>query len=172
RVLSVMNRGYSREWYMERIDAIRRIMPDCAISTDIITGCCSETDEEHQDTLSLMEYSKFDYPYMFKYSERPGTTAAKKMQDDVSEEVKGKRLQEVIELQTRLSLESNKKDLGKVMEVLVEGPSKKNPEEYCGRTSTNKMVVFPKQNTQKGDYVWVEIKDCTSATLKGVITEK
>ncbi|HEY8367412.1 MAG TPA: tRNA (N6-isopentenyl adenosine(37)-C2)-methylthiotransferase MiaB [Bacteroidia bacterium] len=172
RVLSVMNRGYSREWYMERIDAIRRIMPDCAISTDIITGFCSETDEEHQDTLSLMEYSKFDYAYMFKYSERPGTPAAKKMQDDVSEEVKGKRLQEVIELQTRLSLESNKKDLGKVMEVLVEGPSKKNPEEYCGRTSTNKMVVFPKQNTQKGDYVWVEIKDCTSATLKGVITEK
>src|SRR5690606_11498120 len=138
RVLSVMNRGYSREWYMERIDAIRRIMPDCAISTDIITGFCSETDEEHQDTLSLMEYSKFDYAYMFKYSERPGTPAAKKMQDDVSEEVKGKRLQEVIELQTRLSLESNKKDLGKVMEVLVEGPSKKNPEEYCGRTSTNK----------------------------------
>ncbi len=172
RVLSVMNRGYSREWYMERIDAIRRIMPDCAISTDIITGFCTETDEEHQDTLSLMEYSQFDYAYMFKYSERPGTPAAKKMQDDVSEEVKGKRLQEVIELQTRMSLESNKKDLGKVMEVLVEGPSKKNPEEFCGRTSTNKMVVFPKLNTQKGDYVWVEIKDCTSATLKGVITEK
>lgn len=172
RVLSVMNRGYSREWYMERIDSIRRIMPDCAISTDIITGFCTETEEEHQDTLSLMEYSQFDYAYMFKYSERPGTPAAKKMQDDISEEVKGRRLQEVIDLQSRMSLESNKKDLGKVMEVLVEGPSKKNPEEFCGRTSTNKMVVFPKQNTQKGDYVWVEIKDCTSATLKGVLIEK
>lgn len=172
RVLSVMNRGYSREWYMERIDSIRRIMPDCAISTDIITGFCTETEEEHQDTLSLMEYSQFDYAYMFKYSERPGTPAAKKMQDDISEEVKGRRLQEVIDLQSRMSLESNKKDLGKVMEVLVEGPSKKNPEEFCGRTSTNKMVVFPKQNTQKGDYVWVEIKDCTSATLKGVLTKK
>lgn len=172
RVLSVMNRGYSREWYMERIDSVRRIMPDCAISTDIITGFCTESDEEHNETLSLMEYSQFDYAYMFKYSERPGTPAAKKMQDDISEDVKGKRLQEVIDLQSRMSLASNKRDLGQVFEVLVEGPSKKNPDEFCGRTSQNKMVVFPKKESKKGDYVMVEIKDCTSATLKGVILEK
>lgn len=171
RVLSVMNRGYSREWYLERMEAVRRIMPDCSISTDIITGFCTETEEDHQETLSLMEYSAFDYAYMFKYSERPGTPAAKKMEDDVPEDVKGRRLQEVIDLQSRMSLESNKRDLGKQFEVLVEGPSKKNPEEFCGRTSQNKMVVFPKENVRKGDYVQVEIKDCTSATLKGVIVK-
>ncbi len=171
RILSVMNRGYSREWYLERMEAVRRIMPDCSISTDIITGFCTETEEDHQETLSLMEYSAFDYAYMFKYSERPGTPAAKKMEDDVPEDVKGRRLQEVIDLQSRMSLESNKRDLGKQFEVLVEGPSKKNPEEFCGRTSQNKMVVFPKENVRKGDYVQVEIKDCTSATLKGVIVK-
>lgn len=171
RVLSVMNRGYSREWYLERMEAVRRIMPDCSISTDIITGFCTETEEDHLETLSLMEYSAFDYAYMFKYSERPGTPAAKKMEDDVPEDVKGRRLQEVIDLQSRMSLESNKRDLGKQFEVLVEGPSKKNPEEFCGRTSQNKMVVFPKENVRKGDYVQVEIKDCTSATLKGVIVK-
>lgn len=171
RVLSVMNRGYSREWYLERMEAVRRIMPDCSISTDIITGFCTETEEDHRETLSLMEYSAFDYAYMFKYSERPGTPAAKKMEDDVPEDVKGRRLQEVIDLQSRMSLESNKRDLGKQFEVLVEGPSKKNPEEFCGRTSQNKMVVFPKENVRKGDYVQVEIKDCTSATLKGVIVK-
>lgn len=171
RILSVMNRGYSREWYLERMEAVRRIMPDCSISTDIITGFCTETEEDHLETLSLMEYSAFDYAYMFKYSERPGTPAAKKMEDDVPEDVKGRRLQEVIDLQSRMSLESNKRDLGKQFEVLVEGPSKKNPEEFCGRTSQNKMVVFPKDNVRKGDYVQVEIKDCTSATLKGVIVK-
>lgn len=171
RVLSVMNRGYSREWYLERMEAVRRIMPDCSISTDIITGFCTETEEDHRETLSLMEYSAFDYAYMFKYSERPGTPAAKKMEDDVPEDVKGRRLQEVIDLQSRMSLESNKRDLDKQFEVLVEGPSKKNPEEFCGRTSQNKMVVFPKENVRKGDYVQVEIKDCTSATLKGVIVK-
>lgn len=171
RILSVMNRGYSREWYLERMEAVRRIMPDCSISTDIITGFCTETEEDHLETLSLMEYSAFDYAYMFKYSERPGTPAAKKMEDDVPEDVKGRRLQEVIDLQSRMSLESNKRDLGKQFEVLVEGPSKKNPEEFCGRTSQNKMVVFPKENVRKGDYVQVEIKDCTSATLKGVIVK-
>ncbi len=171
RVLSVMNRGYSREWYLERMEAVRRIIPDCGISTDIITGFCTETEEEHAETLSLMEQSAFDYAYMFKYSERPGTPAAKKMQDDVPEDVKGRRLQEVIDLQSRLSLQSNQNDIGKEFEVLVEGPSKKNPEEYCGRTSQNKMCVFPKGNAEKGKYIRVKVLACTSATLLTEITE-
>ncbi len=167
RVLSLMNRGYSREWYMDRIEAIKRIMPDCAISTDIITGFCTETEEEHQDTLSLMEWAGFDYAYMFAYSERPKTLAERRYEDDIPEQVKNRRLTEVINLQRELSLASNKRDLGKEFEVLVEGPSRKSEDDFCGRNSQNKMVVFPKGNTRKGQYVTVRIKDCTSATLIG-----
>jgi tRNA-2-methylthio-N6-dimethylallyladenosine synthase len=162
-----MNRGYSREWYFERIDRIREIIPDCGLSTDIITGFCTETEEDQKDTLDLMEKVGFDFAYMFKYSERPGTAAAKKMEDDVPEEVKGRRLAEVIEIQAASSLASNKKDLNKVHEVLVEGTSKKSDEMLQGRNPQNKVVVFPKENFKKGDYVNVFVDDCTSATLLG-----
>jgi tRNA-2-methylthio-N6-dimethylallyladenosine synthase len=167
RLLELMNRGYSREWYFERIDRIREIIPDCGLSTDIITGFCTETEEDHKDTLTLMEKVGFDFAYMFKYSERPGTAAAKKMEDDVPEEVKGRRLAEVIEIQAASSLASNKKDLNKVHEVLVEGTSKKSDEMLQGRNPQNKVVVFPKENFKKGDYVSVFVDDCTSATLLG-----
>ncbi len=168
-VLERMNRGYSREEYMDRIHAIKKYLPDCAISTDIITGFCGETEEEHADTISLMKEVGFDYAYMFKYSERPNTLAQRKYKDDVPDEVKGRRLQEVIELQTQLSLESNKRDIGKIFEVLVEGPSKKNEAEYYGRNSQNKVIVFPKENVKPGNYVSVRVNDCTSATLIGEI---
>ena len=171
-VLERMNRGYSREEYLERIHAIRRYMPDCAISTDIITGFCGETEEEHADTLSLMQEVGFDYAYMFKYSERPNTLAQRKYKDDVPDEIKTRRLQEVIELQTQLSLASNQQDIGKTFEVLVEGPSKKNEAEYFGRNSQNKVIVFPKGNTKPGEYVWVKINQCTSATLIGEIVSQ
>ena len=167
RLLELMNRGYSREWYFERIDRIREIIPDCGLSTDIITGFCTETEEDQKDTLDLMEKVGFDFAYMFKYSERPGTAAAKKMEDDVPEEVKGRRLAEVIEIQAASSLASNKKDLNKVHEVLVEGTSKKSDEMLQGRNPQNKVVVFPKENFKKGDYVNVFVDDCTSATLLG-----
>lgn len=167
RILGVMNRGYSREWYMDRIESIKRIMPDCAISTDIITGFCTETEEEHQDTLSLMRWAGFDYAYMFAYSERPKTLAERRYEDDVPEQVKNRRLTEVIQLQRDLSLESNKRDIGKEFEVLVEGPSRKSEEDFCGRNSQNKMVVFPRGNAQKGQYLTVRVTDCTSATLIG-----
>lgn len=170
-VLERMNRGYSREEYMDRIRAIKKYMPDCAISTDIITGFCGETEEEHAETISLMQEVGFDYAYMFKYSERPNTLAQRKYKDDVPEDVKGRRLQEVIELQTRLSLESNQRDVGKIFEVLVEGPSKKNEAEYYGRNSQNKVIVFPKENAKRGDYVQVKVKECTSATLIGEIVK-
>ncbi len=167
RLLELMNRGYSREWYLERIDRIREVIPDCGLSTDIITGFCTETEEDQKDTLSLMEKVGFDFAYMFKYSERPGTAAAKKMKDDVPEDVKGKRLSEVIEIQAASSLASNKKDLNKVHEVLVEGTSKKSDEMLQGRNPQNKVVVFPKETYKKGDYVKVLVDDCTSATLLG-----
>lgn len=167
RILEKMNRGYTREEYIERIDSIRQILPDAGISTDIISGFCSETDEEHKDTLSLMEYAGYDYAYMFKYSERPGTLAARKYADDVDEEVKSKRLSEIIDLQIRLSHESNKRDLGKRFTVLAEAVSKKSDQHLSGRNSQNKVVIFPKGNHQPGDYVEVEIVDCTSATLIG-----
>jgi tRNA-2-methylthio-N6-dimethylallyladenosine synthase len=171
-VLQRMNRGYSREEYLDRIRAIRKYMPDCAISTDIITGFCGETEEEHADTLSLMQEVGFDYAYMFKYSERPNTLAQRKYKDDVPDEIKTRRLQEVIELQTQLSLKSNQRDIGKTFEVLVEGPSKKNKAEYFGRNSQNKVIVFPKGNTKPGEYVWVKINQCTSATLIGEIVSQ
>jgi len=166
-----MNRGYSREWYMDRIDAVKRIMPDCAISTDIITGFCTETEEEHRDTLSLMEWAAFDYAYMFSYSERPKTLAERKYEDDIPDAVKNRRLTEVINLQQSLSKASNERDLGKVFEVLVEGPSKKSDADYAGRNSQNKVIVFPRGNVKKGDYVKVLVKSCTSATLIGELVE-
>ena len=167
RILKLMNRKYDREWYMDRIRAIRRIIPECSVSTDMIAGFCSETDKDHQDSLSLMEWAEYDFAYMFKYNERPDTKAARKYPDDIPEEVKSKRLNEIIELQNGLSLRSKKKDIGKVFEVLVEGYSKKSSADLSGRTSQNKVVVFPAGNYKPGDYVKVKITDCTSATLIG-----
>jgi tRNA-2-methylthio-N6-dimethylallyladenosine synthase len=166
-VLARMNRGYSREWYLDRIHAIRKYMPDCAISTDIITGFCGETDEEHQDTISLMKEVQFDFAYMFKYSERPKTLAERRFEDDVPDAVKGTRLNEIIELQLQHSRLSNEKQIGNTVKVLVEGFSKRSEEHLCGRNGQNAMVVFPKQNYEKGQYVMVKISDCTSATLMG-----
>ena len=166
-VLARMNRGYSREWYLDRIHAIRKYMPDCAISTDIITGFCGETDEEHQDTISLMKEVQFDFAYMFKYSERPKTLAERRFEDDVPDAVKGARLNEIIELQLQHSRLSNEKQIGNTVKVLVEGFSKRSEEHLCGRNGQNAMVVFPKQNYEKGQYVMVKISDCTSATLMG-----
>jgi tRNA-2-methylthio-N6-dimethylallyladenosine synthase len=171
-VLARMNRGYSREWYLERIEAIKRIVPDCAISTDIITGFCGETDEEHADTVSLMKEVQYDFAYMFKYSERPKTLAERRFDDDVPDEVKGKRLEEIIALQLESSAASHKRQVGKTVKVLVEGPSKRSAEHFCGRDGRNSMVVFPKENAEKGKYVWVNITDCTSATLLGNIVEQ
>lgn len=168
-VLERMNRTYDREWYKDRVDAIRKIIPGCGISSDIIAGFCGETETDHLDTLSMMEFVKYDMSYMFAYSERPGTLAARKYPDDVPEEVKKKRLQEIILLQNKHSLENNQQDIGKVFEVLVEKTSKKSDEELCGRTSQNKMVVFPAGNLQPGDYVQVLIESCTGATLKGKV---
>jgi tRNA-2-methylthio-N6-dimethylallyladenosine synthase len=170
-ILEKMKRGYTREWYMDRISAIKRIIPDCAISSDFITGFCTETEEDHQQTLSLMEWVGFDYAYMFKYSERPNTYAARKMPDDVPEEIKGRRLDEIMEMQHKLSHTSNKKDIGKTFEVLVEGVSKKSEERLYGRNSQNKVIVFNKKDSKIGDYVMVRVHDCTSATLHGEIVE-
>jgi tRNA-2-methylthio-N6-dimethylallyladenosine synthase len=170
-VLARMNRGYSREWYMERIDAIRRIVPDCAISTDIITGFCGETEEEHQDTMSLMDYVKYDYAYMFKYSERPKTLAERRFEDDIPDNVKGRRLTEVVDKQQEHSLLRNKEQIGRIDKVLVEGFSKRSQEHMCGRNGKNSMIVFPKGNFEKGQYVMVRIDDCTSATLLGEVVE-
>jgi tRNA-2-methylthio-N6-dimethylallyladenosine synthase len=166
-VLARMNRGYSREWYLDRINAIRKYMPDCAISTDIITGFCGETHEEHQDTISLMKEVQFDFAYMFKYSERPKTLAERRFEDDVPDAVKGARLNEIIELQLQHSRLSNEKQIGNTVKVLIEGTSKRSEEHLCGRNGQNAMVVFPKQNFEKGQYVMVKITDCTSATLMG-----
>jgi tRNA-2-methylthio-N6-dimethylallyladenosine synthase len=168
QVLKRMNRGYTREQYLERIKAIRELMPDCGLSTDIIAGFCSETDQDHEATLSLMKQVNFDFAYMFKYSERPGTAAARKLKDDVPAEIKNQRLQEIIRLQSYCSLESNRADIGKTFQVLVEGTSKKSPLEMVGRTSQNKVVVFPKDSCRPGQYVNIRITRCTSATLIGV----
>jgi len=167
RILKLMNRKYDRQWYMGRINAIREIIPECSITTDIFSGFCTETQEDHEETLSLMKWAEFDMAYMFKYSERPGTYAAKNLKDDVPEEVKLQRLQEMISLQNSLSLKSNRKDIGKTFEVLAEGISKKNNNELFGRTSQNKVVVFPKLNFKFGDLVNVKIEDCTQTTLIG-----
>lgn len=170
RVLQLMNRTYTREWYMAKVDRIREVLPDCGISSDVIAGFCTETDEDHQDTLSIMEYSKYDMSYMFFYSERPGTLAARRYTDDVPLETKKQRLSEIVALQGRLSRESNEKDLGKTFKVLVEGPSKKNSDEWMGRNSQNKVIVFPKpEGLRKGDYLEVTVTDCTQATLIGKV---
>ena len=152
---------------MDRISAIRNYLPEASISTDIIAGFCGETEEEHQQTLSLMEWAGYDFAYMFKYSERPDTFAAEKLKDDVPEAIKARRLSEIIELQNRLSLESKQRDVGQTFEVLVEGTSKKSREQLYGRTSQNKVVVFPKNELKSGDYTDVTITNCTSATLIG-----
>jgi tRNA-2-methylthio-N6-dimethylallyladenosine synthase len=173
RVLQLMNRTYTREWYQAKVDRILEVLPDCGLSSDIIAGFCTETEEDHQDTLSLMAYARYDMSYMFFYSERPGTLAARRYQDDVPEEVKKRRLDEIVKLQNRLSLESNKKDVGKVFEVLIEGDSKKSAADWRGRSTQNKVVVFPKEgaNLKKGDYARVQIEECTGATLIGRVTE-
>jgi len=170
RILKLMNREYTREWYMDRVDAIRTIVPQCALSTDMITGFCTETEEDHKESLSLMEWAGFDFAYMFKYSQRPGTKAARKFKDDVPETIKSERLSEMISLQNKLSAKSKKKDVGKVFEVLIEGSSKRSSEHLSGRTSQNKVVVFPKDDYDKGEYVRVNIERSTSATLIGKIT--
>ncbi len=168
RILEMMNRGYTRKWYLEKINRIREILgPDCGISSDMITGFCSETEEEHQETLSLMDLVQYDFAYMFFYSERPGTLAAKKYPDDIPEEVKKRRLQEIIQKQTEHSAVRNRNDVGKVHKVLIEGFSKKSTDHLQGRNTANKVVVFPKENFQKGQYVNVLVEDCTAATLIG-----
>jgi tRNA-2-methylthio-N6-dimethylallyladenosine synthase len=168
-ILQSMNRKYTREEYLQRIDTIREIIPDCAISTDIIAGFCGETQKDHEDTLSLMKEVGYDFAYMFKYSERPDTKAARHFKDDVPEDVKIKRLTEIIDLQSELSLTSHRKDLGSTVEVLVEDTSKRSANDLCGRTPQNKMVVFPKENHKIGDLVKVKITDCSQATLKGIV---
>jgi tRNA-2-methylthio-N6-dimethylallyladenosine synthase len=167
RILQLMNREYTREWYLGRVNAIRTIIPECALSTDMITGFCTETDEDHRESLSLMEQAGFDFAYMFKYSERPGTKAARKYKDDVPENIKSERLSEMIALQSRLSAASKKQDIGKTFEVLIEGNSKKSREFLAGRNSQNKVVVFPGLDQVKGEYVNVIVERCTSATLIG-----
>lgn len=175
RILEKMRRKYDREWYMERVAKIREVMPDCGLSTDVIAGFCSETEQDHQDTLSLFEQVCFDSAFMFQYSERPGTLASSHYPDDVPPEVKTARLNEIIALQTKMSLRSNQKDMGKTFKVLIEGPSKRNPDDLCGRAGNNKMCVFPSMAAERatqglaplgaGNYVNVKVVDCTSATL-------
>lgn len=169
RILELMNRGYTREQYFEKINSINKIIPDASVSTDIITGFCTETAEDHRFTLSLMKEVGYDFAFMFKYSERPNTKAARKLRDDVPEEIKTRRLTEIIELQNKLSAQSKQDDIGEIFEVLIEGISKKSENELYGRTSQNKVVVFPKKNFKAGDYVNVKITNCTSATLIGEI---
>lgn len=169
RVLQLMNRSYTREWYKAKIDRIREILPDCALSSDVIAGFCTETEEDHKETISMMEYAGYELSYMFFYSERPGTLAQRRYADDIPLEIKKRRLQEIIEVQNRLSLESNLKDIGKVVKVLIESSSKKTDADWMGRSSQNKVVVFPKgsRTHQPGDYVLVKINECTQGTLLG-----
>lgn len=167
RLLEKMRRRYTAEWYLERVAMIREVLPGCGITTDVIAGFCSETEEDHQQTLELFRKVGFDYAYMFYYSERPGTLAARHYPDDVPLDVKTRRLNEIIALQSELSLKSNQNDIGNTFRVLVEGPSKKNPEELCGRSGSNKMCVFPGKGHKAGDYVDVKVLSCTSATLIG-----
>lgn len=164
-MLEKMRRKYTREWYLERVQKIRSVIPDCGITTDVIAGFCGETEEDHRDTLSLMEKVGFDSAFMFQYSERPGTLAARKYKDDVPEEVKTRRLNEIIALQNRLSLQSNEREIGRTHRVLIEGVSKKNADELFGRASNNKVCVFPAGGHHIGEYVDVEVVSCTSATL-------
>ncbi|HXB43815.1 MAG TPA: tRNA (N6-isopentenyl adenosine(37)-C2)-methylthiotransferase MiaB [Puia sp.] len=171
RVLQLMNRTYTREWYMAKIRRIREIMPECGISSDIISGFCTETEQDHQETLSIMEFSKYDMSYMFFYSERPGTLAARRYTDDVPEAEKKRRLAEIVKLQNQLSSQSNNKDVGNECKVLIEGNSKKSEAHWMGRSTQNKVVVFPKNGAdfKKGDYALVRIVSCTGATLIGKV---
>jgi tRNA-2-methylthio-N6-dimethylallyladenosine synthase len=173
RVLQMMNRTYTREWYMSKINRIREILPGCGISSDIIAGFCSETEEDHADTLDLMGYARYDMSYMFIYSERPGTLAARRYTDDIPKEVKQRRLEEIVQLQNGLSLESNRADIGKTFIVLIEGDSKRSDQHWMGRNTQNKVIVFPKGKVplDKGDYVRVTVEDCTQATLLGRIAD-
>lgn len=172
RVLDLMNRTYSREWYMNRVDAIRRILgEDCGISSDMIAGFCTETEEEHKETITLMDYVKYDFSYMFYYSERPGTLAAKKYEDDIPLETKKRRLQEIIAKQQEISLGRNQRDIGQVQQVLIEGTSKRSDEQLQGRNTANKVVIFDRGQLEKGQYVNVEITDCSAATLFGKVVE-
>lgn len=172
RILAMMNRTYDREWYMERVESIYRIIPDCAISSDIISGFCSETEEEHQDTLSIIEWAKFSMSYMFSYSERPGTPAAKKYQDDITEDVKKRRLAEIVEKQRHIGHLHNLQDVGQTYKVLIEGNSKKSDQEFKGRNSQNKMINFPKKpGYAPGDYVMVHVTSTTTGTLRGEIID-
>ncbi|AFC25226.1 tRNA (N6-isopentenyl adenosine(37)-C2)-methylthiotransferase MiaB [Saprospira grandis] len=167
RILKKMNRTYDREWYMNKIDRIYELLPNCAVSSDVIAGFCTETEEDHQDTLSIIEHSQYSMSYMFFYSERPGTLAARKYEDDVPLEVKKRRLQEIIRLQNQISFAHNKKDIGKTFKVLIEKVSKRSEDDFAGRNSQNKMIVFPRENTEIGQYVYVKVTDCTQATLRG-----
>lgn len=171
-LLEKMNRGYTREWYLNRIESIRKIIPNCGISTDIITGFCSETQEQHEETLSLMNEVKYHFAYMYKYSERPKTLAQRQYKDDISEETKSARLTEIIALQQKHSLEKNKMEIGKTHKVLIEGISKKSDQHLYGRNTLNTTVVFPKENFNLGDYVDVTITDCTTATLMGHVVKQ
>ena len=172
RILKLMNRKYTREWYLDRIAAIRRYIPDASIGTDVFCGFHSETEEDHQLTLDLMKEAAFDMAFMFKYSERPGTHASKYMPDDVDEKTKIRRLNEIIDLQNKLSAESNKADIGKEFEVLVEGYSKRSKEELYGRTSQNKVVIFPRKDRRIGELIRVRVEEASAATLKGVVVEE
>ena len=169
RILKLMNRKYTREWYLERVAAIRRIIPDCGLSTDIFAGYCTETEEDHQESLSLMRECAYDSAFMFKYSERPGTYASKHFKDDIDEDTKVRRLNELIALQNELSAESNRKCIGKTYEVLVEGVSKRSKDQLFGRTEQNKVVVFDRGNHRIGDFIQVQITESSSATLKGIV---
>lgn len=171
KILKLMNRKYDREWYMSQIEKIRNVLPDCSITSDIFCGFSSETEDDFQETLSLMEWAKLDSAFLFKYSERPGTYAEKHLADDVPEEVKSERLTRMIELQNRLSLESNQRDIGKVFEVLVEGFSKKSEDDLFGRNQQNKVLVFPRKHYKKGDFVKVKVNSCTQTTLIGVAVD-
>jgi tRNA-2-methylthio-N6-dimethylallyladenosine synthase len=169
RILQLMNRTYTREWYLNKVKRIKEIMPDCGLSTDIITGFCTESEEDHQDTLSVMEHCRFDMAYMFAYSERPGTLAARRYEDDIADEVKKRRLEEIIKLQNNHSRENYLLDIGKTYEVLIEGNSKRTDKDWVGRNTQNRVVVFPKNEEllKKGDYVQVKVLRATSATLIG-----
>lgn len=171
RVLELMNRSYTREWYIDRMNAVRRIVPDAAIATDIIVGFCSETDEEHQDTMSLMDMFRYELVYTYAYNVRPGTTAAKKYEDDVPEEVKKRRLAEVIEMHRSHTLASNQRDVGKTFEILIEGVSSKSEDQLFGRNSQNKVIIVPRGNLKPGQYVYAKVNSCTSGTLIGEVVE-
>jgi tRNA-2-methylthio-N6-dimethylallyladenosine synthase len=171
RILNLMNRTYDREWFKMRLDKIREVIPNCGISTDVITGFCSETEEEHQDTLSMFEYGNFNFAFMYQYSERPGTLAARRYPDDIPAEVKQRRLQEIMAIQHKNSLQLNQAEIGKIQTVLIEGLSKKSDQELRGRNDQNNVVIFPKEQYQKGQYVKVLVEKVTQTSLIGKVIE-